>query len=70
MASDADPTAAAPTKTVRCPSCGGPSVFAPSNAYRPFCCARCKQHDFGAWASESFKLPAEGPQNDADLDLN
>ncbi|MDP2417079.1 MAG: DNA gyrase inhibitor YacG [Hydrogenophaga sp.] len=44
-------------KVVRCPACAGPSIYAASNPYRPFCCQRCKNLDFGAWASESFKLP-------------
>jgi endogenous inhibitor of DNA gyrase (YacG/DUF329 family) len=43
-------------RTVRCPACGSASVYAPSNPDRPFCSERCKQHDFGAWASESFKV--------------
>jgi endogenous inhibitor of DNA gyrase (YacG/DUF329 family) len=41
---------------VRCPACGGDSVFSPSNAWRPFCSQRCKQVDFGAWASEEFRV--------------
>ncbi len=41
---------------VRCPACGGESLFAPSNASRPFCSQRCKQMDFGAWASEGFRV--------------
>lgn len=53
-----------PVKTVRCPCCGGPSVYAPSNAFRPFCSERCKNMDFGAWASEDFKLPAQEADRD------
>lgn len=41
---------------VRCPACSGPSVYAPTNAWRPFCSQRCKQVDFGAWASEEFRV--------------
>ncbi len=41
---------------VRCPACGGPSLFAPTNSWRPFCSQRCKQVDFGAWASEEFRV--------------
>jgi uncharacterized protein len=41
---------------VKCPCCGGPSVFAPSNTWRPFCSQRCKQIDFGGWASEGFRV--------------
>lgn len=48
-------------RIVRCPQCGGDSVFAPSNRYRPFCSERCKNIDLGAWASESFRLPEDTP---------
>ncbi len=41
---------------VRCPACGRDSLFAPSNEWRPFCSQRCKQVDFGAWASEEFRV--------------
>jgi endogenous inhibitor of DNA gyrase (YacG/DUF329 family) len=51
-------------RTVPCPQCGGPSVFASSNRFRPFCGERCKQIDLGAWASESFRMPAEAPPED------
>ena len=56
-----------PQKIVRCPGCGGPSIYSPSNAFRPFCCERCKNMDFGAWATESFKLPEQDSQNDPDF---
>lgn len=51
-------------KTVRCPACGGDSVYAASNPYRPFCSERCTQHDLGAWASEAFRLPDQQPDAD------
>ncbi len=44
-------------RLVTCPQCGGDSVYAASNPYRPFCCQRCKNIDFGAWADESFRVP-------------
>lgn len=50
-------------RIVRCPQCGGDSVFAPSNKWRPFCSERCRQIDLGAWASESFRVPAAPPQD-------
>jgi uncharacterized protein len=53
-----------PVKNVVCPGCGGESVYAPSNPCRPFCSERCKNIDFGAWASESFRLPADTPPDD------
>lgn len=55
-------------KIVRCPTCAGDSIFAPSNPWRPFCSERCRQIDLGAWASESFRMPAAPPLEDQDLD--
>ncbi len=54
-------------RIVRCPTCGGDSVFEPSNLWRPFCCERCRQIDLGAWASENFALPANPPVEDDNL---
>jgi endogenous inhibitor of DNA gyrase (YacG/DUF329 family) len=52
------------SRIVTCPSCGGPSVYAPDNRFRPFCSERCKSADLGAWASESFRMPADAPPDD------
>ena len=54
-------------RTVRCPACGGPSVYAPENRFRPFCSERCKTHDLGAWASESFRMEVQ-EEDGADLE--
>ena len=54
----------ATTKLVTCPTCGGDSIFATSNRFRPFCGERCKNIDLGAWASESFRMPATGLPED------
>ena len=56
-----DSTSQAPV--VKCPTCGGPSLFAPSNASRPFCSVRCKDIDLGAWAAEEFRVPTAPPQD-------
>ena len=54
-------------RIVRCPTCGGESLYAPSNAYRPFCGARCKNNDFGAWATESYRVePTETSETTED----
>jgi endogenous inhibitor of DNA gyrase (YacG/DUF329 family) len=58
-----------PPRIVRCPQCGGDSVFAPSNLYRPFCSERCRQIDLGAWASESFRVEVAPPVEDDDADV-
>lgn len=51
-------------RVVPCPRCGGDSIYAPGNPYRPFCSDRCKKVDLGAWASESFRVPTEAPPED------
>jgi endogenous inhibitor of DNA gyrase (YacG/DUF329 family) len=40
-------------------------VYGPGNPYRPFCSEPCKNHDFGAWASERYRV-APAPQDDDD----
>lgn len=51
-------------KRVSCPTCGGDSIYAPSNPSRPFCSERCKNIDLGAWANEDFRMPAIGLPED------
>ena len=51
-------------KLVPCPTCGGDSVYAPTNEFRPFCSNRCKNIDLGAWASENFRMATETPAED------
>ena len=46
-------------RMVRCPQCGGESVWSADNEYRPFCSERCKLIDLGAWASESYRVPVQ-----------
>jgi uncharacterized protein len=53
-----------PSTIVKCPACGGKSLYAPSNAFRPFCSERCKDHDLGAWANEQFRVAADTPPYD------
>ena len=52
---------------VPCPTCRQPSLYAPSNPWRPFCSERCRGVDLGAWATESYRVPAEAPP-DGDSD--
>ncbi|MDB6001285.1 MAG: hypothetical protein JWP52_2984 [Rhizobacter sp.] len=53
-----------PLRIVRCPNCGGPSVYSADNPFRPFCSERCKNIDFGAWASESYRVEAKPTADD------
>ena len=52
------------TRMVVCPACRKDSRYGPQNRFRPFCSERCKNQDFGAWASETFRMPTESPSND------
>lgn len=51
-------------KIVKCPTCGGDSIYAVSNVFRPFCCERCKNIDLGAWANEDFRMATQTPTED------
>ncbi|WP_018714086.1 DNA gyrase inhibitor YacG [Brachymonas chironomi] len=63
--SDSDPSSGATPafseRIVRCPQCGGDSVYAPSNPWRPFCSERCRKIDLGAWANEEYQMPDNTP---------
>lgn len=48
-------------RTVPCPSCRKPAVYAERNPWRPFCSEFCRSVDLGAWASERFRVAAEAP---------
>jgi len=54
-------------RLVPCPTCRGDAVYAASNPWRPFCSERCRSVDLGAWASESFRVPAVSPPDSAGL---
>jgi len=41
--------------------------WTPENKFRPFCSARCKQLDLGAWAAEKYRIGGssdEGPSSE------
>jgi endogenous inhibitor of DNA gyrase (YacG/DUF329 family) len=44
-------------RLVPCPQCGRPVEWAPTSHWRPFCSARCKTIDLGAWAAEAYRVP-------------
>lgn len=47
---------------VRCPQCGARHEYRTDNPARPFCSARCKLIDLGAWAEGKYTIP--GPPAD------
>ena len=64
MATPHDP--AAKPRLVRCPACGGDSVYSESNPYRPFCSQRCKLADLDNWLSGTYRIST--PIKPTDLD--
>ena len=48
----------------KCPTCGGKSLYGPENPWRPFCSERCRSIDLGAWANESYRMPAKPDPDD------
>jgi endogenous inhibitor of DNA gyrase (YacG/DUF329 family) len=63
--SQSSPSANFQPRQVTCPACAGKSLYSSTNPYRPFCSARCKGVDLGAWASEAFKLPDNTPPDES-----
>jgi endogenous inhibitor of DNA gyrase (YacG/DUF329 family) len=61
------------TLHLRCPTCRQPSQWyvdeskAAVNPSRPFCSVRCKEIDLGAWASESYAIPAHPHVEDGEV---
>ena len=51
--------------TVKCPQCGATVPWSVGSTWRPFCSERCKMLDFGAWASEAYRVPAVEADDDA-----
>jgi len=43
-------------RVVKCPACGKEVRWTPENRFRPFCSARCRQIDLGAWAAEKYRI--------------
>lgn len=47
------------TRRVKCPTCGKTVPWIEDELYRPFCSKKCQLIDFGEWASERHRIPAE-----------
>ena len=56
-------------RKVRCPQCGGDSLWSPDNPWRPFCSERCKQIDLGAWASDAYRIPVQDDDGEPGSEL-
>jgi hypothetical protein len=51
-------------RIVPCPTCRQPTRYGTVNPFRPFCSARCRGNDLGAWASEDYRVAAVPPPED------
>ena len=53
-------------RIVACPRCKAPVEWVEASRFRPFCSARCKTDDLGAWESEAYRVAAseEAPLSD------
>ncbi|WP_096085504.1 DNA gyrase inhibitor YacG [Agaribacterium haliotis] len=52
------------TVSLPCPNCGKTVMMTEAFPERPFCSKRCKDIDFGDWASESYQI--EGSDESAE----
>ena len=50
-------------RIVNCPRCKKPVEWTPAAKFRPFCSARCKTNDLGAWANEEYRVAGEPLQD-------
>ena len=58
------PAGSPAARIVKCPACGGDSLYSSANRYRPFCSERCKLIDLGAWAAEQHAIPGDATPPD------
>ncbi|MDP9148819.1 MAG: DNA gyrase inhibitor YacG [Myxococcota bacterium] len=47
-----------------CPICRRPAGSRAENTAFPFCSARCKQIDLGAWLDEKYRVPTSEPPDE------
>ena len=53
-------------RIVKCPQCGADVSWTPASTWRPFCSERCRTLDFGAWASQAYRVPVVERDEDDD----
>jgi endogenous inhibitor of DNA gyrase (YacG/DUF329 family) len=59
------PSPTPPRRRVRCPACTAETGYDAGNPWRPFCSRRCRELDFGAWASERYRVEARDADEEA-----
>jgi len=56
------------SKKIKCPKCGEGTTLE-NNEFKPFCSARCKTSDLGAWADGSYFIAGENAGTDLDREI-
>lgn len=51
--------------SVNCPNCKKEVLMTEAFPCRPFCSKRCRDIDFGEWASESYKVKGNSTELDS-----
>jgi hypothetical protein len=52
---------------LHCPICNALTTWE-ENPHRPFCSDRCRLIDLGQWVTESYRVPGEPVETQADSD--
>lgn len=52
-----------------CPTCHKPAAIRAENPAFPFCSARCRSIDLGAWLTENYRIPAESAELSGDVEV-
>jgi hypothetical protein len=52
---------------ITCPICRRTTTWE-ENPWRPFCSERCKLIDLGKWASEQYRIPSQGAEEEKEHD--
>lgn len=52
------------TLSVSCPTCKKEVIMNETSPFRPFCSKRCRDIDFGEWATEGYKINNENNDED------
>ena len=48
-------------RKVKCPRCKKIVAWSDNSQFKPFCSARCRLLDLGAWASGKHRIPGDTP---------
>lgn len=56
-------------RVVPCPRCRKSTRYDPSNEFRPFCSALCKNEDIVDWAEGKYAIPLAPNEDDEQMEI-